>query len=65
MQEASGLHGRLRFGVFELDFRADGLSALRVISRTSVMACKHTRKPLPQIVRELNVDAWILQAVLV
>src|SRR5712692_4067554 len=31
------------------------ISALRVISRTSVMAYKHARKPLPQIARELNV----------
>ena len=35
------------------------ISALRVISRTSVMAYKHTRKPLPQIARELNVDAVV------
>jgi ferredoxin-NADP reductase len=50
------------------DYFADGMtdelisdlgqiSALRVISRTSVMAYKRTRKPLPQIARELNVDA--------
>jgi TolB-like protein/DNA-binding winged helix-turn-helix (wHTH) protein/Flp pilus assembly protein TadD len=50
------------------DYFADGMtdelisalgqiSALRVISRTSVMAYKHARKPLPQIARELNVDA--------
>lgn len=52
------------------DYFADGMTdelisdlgqigALRVISRTSVMAYKHTRKPLPQIARELNVDAVI------
>ena len=35
------------------------ISALRVISRTSVMAYKGSRKPLPQIARELNVDAVI------
>src|SRR6185369_5638485 len=35
------------------------ISALRVISRTSVMGYKGTRKPLPQIARELNVDAVI------
>jgi len=35
------------------------ISALRVISRTSVMAYKHARKPLPQIARELNVDAVV------
>ena len=32
------------------------ISALRVISRTSVMVYKGARKPLPQIARELNVD---------
>jgi TolB-like protein len=35
------------------------ISALRVISRTSVMPYKHTRKPLPQIAHELNVDAVV------
>jgi TolB-like protein/DNA-binding winged helix-turn-helix (wHTH) protein len=50
------------------DYFADGMtdelitdlakiSALRVISRTSVMQYKGTRKPVPQIARELNVDA--------
>ncbi len=50
------------------DYFADGMTdqliadlgrigALRVISRTSVMGYKHARKPLPQIARELNVDA--------
>src|SRR5947207_1867233 len=33
------------------------ISALRVISRTSVMQYKGTKKPIPQIARELNVDA--------
>jgi len=57
------------------DFFADGMtdeliselgqiSALRVISRTSVMAYKHARKPLPQIARELNVDAVVEGTVL-
>jgi TolB-like protein/DNA-binding winged helix-turn-helix (wHTH) protein/Tfp pilus assembly protein PilF len=32
---------------------------LRVISRTSVMQYKGTKKPLPQIARELNVDAVV------
>jgi TolB-like protein/DNA-binding winged helix-turn-helix (wHTH) protein len=52
----------------EQDYFADGMtdelitdlakiSALRVISRTSVMQYKGTRKPVPQIARELNVDA--------
>jgi TolB-like protein/DNA-binding winged helix-turn-helix (wHTH) protein/Tfp pilus assembly protein PilF len=35
------------------------ISALRVISRTSVMRFKATRAPLPQIARELNVDAIV------
>lgn len=52
------------------DYFADGMtdelitdlaqiSALRVISRTSVMVYKGTRKPLPEIARELNVDAVV------
>jgi len=40
------------------------ISALRVISRTSVMAYKGARKPLLQIARELNVDAVIEGSVL-
>ncbi|SEB84044.1 TolB amino-terminal domain-containing protein [Rhizobiales bacterium GAS188] len=40
------------------------ISALRVISRTSVMAYKRIRKPLPQIARELNVEAVIEGTVL-
>jgi TolB-like protein/DNA-binding winged helix-turn-helix (wHTH) protein/tetratricopeptide (TPR) repeat protein len=40
------------------------ISALRVISRTSVMAYKGTRKPLPQVARELNVDAVVEGTVL-
>jgi TolB-like protein/Flp pilus assembly protein TadD len=35
------------------------IEALRVISRTSVMQYKGVKKPLPQIARELNVDAVI------
>jgi TolB-like protein/DNA-binding winged helix-turn-helix (wHTH) protein/Flp pilus assembly protein TadD len=57
------------------DYFADGMtdelitdlariSALRVISRTSVMAYKHTRKSLPEIARELNVDAVVEGTVL-
>ena len=57
------------------DYFADGMtdelisdlgqiSALRVISRTSVMTYKHVRKPLPQIARELNVDAVVEGTVL-
>ena len=40
------------------------ISALRVISRTSVMAYKGARKPMPQIARELNVDAVVEGTVL-
>jgi eukaryotic-like serine/threonine-protein kinase len=54
----------------EQEYFADGLTealitdlaqvrALRVISRTSVMGYKGAKKPLPQIGRELNVDAVI------
>lgn len=57
------------------DYFADGMtdelitalgqiSALRVISRTSVMPYKKTRKPLPQIARELGVDAVVEGTVL-
>jgi serine/threonine protein kinase/Tfp pilus assembly protein PilF len=52
------------------DYFADGIteeliaalaqiSALNVISRTSVMPYKAVKKPLPQIARELNVDAIV------
>jgi TolB-like protein/DNA-binding winged helix-turn-helix (wHTH) protein/Flp pilus assembly protein TadD len=40
------------------------ISALRVISRTSVMPYKRARKPLPQIAHELDVDAVVEGAVL-
>jgi TolB-like protein/Tfp pilus assembly protein PilF/predicted Ser/Thr protein kinase len=40
------------------------ISALRVISRTSVMAYKGARKPLPDIARELKVDAVVAGSVL-
>jgi TolB-like protein/DNA-binding winged helix-turn-helix (wHTH) protein/Flp pilus assembly protein TadD len=40
------------------------ISALRVISRTSVMPYKRARKPLPQIAHELNVDAVVEGTVL-
>jgi TolB-like protein/DNA-binding winged helix-turn-helix (wHTH) protein/Tfp pilus assembly protein PilF len=57
------------------DYFADGMtdelitdlgqiSALRVISRTSVMPYKRARKPLPQIAKELNVDAVVEGTVL-
>jgi len=52
------------------DFFADGMTAeligqlskiaqLRVVSRTSVMTYKGTRTPLPQIARDLTVDALL------
>ncbi len=40
------------------------ISALRVISRTSVMVYKGARKPLPQIASELHVDAVVEGTVL-
>ncbi|HTC89933.1 MAG TPA: hypothetical protein VK686_16610, partial [Bryobacteraceae bacterium] len=40
------------------------ISELRVISRTSAMTYKGARKPLPQIARELNVDAVVEGTVL-
>jgi len=57
------------------DYFADGMtdelitdlgqiSALRVISRTSVMSYKKARKPLPQIAQELGVDAVVEGTVL-
>jgi TolB-like protein/DNA-binding winged helix-turn-helix (wHTH) protein len=57
-------------GDTDQDYFADGMtdalitdlgkiSALRVISRTSVMQYKGTKKPLPEIARDLNVDAVI------
>jgi len=56
------------------DFFVDGMTdalitrlaqigALRVTSRTSVMRYRETDKPLPQVARELNVDAVIEGAV--
>ena len=57
------------------DYFADGMtdelitdlgqiSALRVISRTSVMPYKRARRPLPEIARELHVDAVVEGTVL-
>jgi TolB-like protein/DNA-binding winged helix-turn-helix (wHTH) protein/tetratricopeptide (TPR) repeat protein len=48
----------------ELITQLGHISALRVISRTSVMAYKHTRKPLREIARQLNVDAVVEGTVL-
>jgi serine/threonine protein kinase/TolB-like protein/pimeloyl-ACP methyl ester carboxylesterase/Flp pilus assembly protein TadD len=62
-------------GDAEQDYLVDGMtealinelgkiSALRVISRSSVMQYRQTPKPLPQIGRELNVDAVVEGSVL-
>jgi TolB-like protein/cytochrome c-type biogenesis protein CcmH/NrfG len=40
------------------------VKSLRVISRTSVMKYKETKKPLPEIAKELNVDAIVEGTVL-
>ncbi|MBZ5671843.1 MAG: winged helix-turn-helix domain-containing protein [Acidobacteriia bacterium] len=40
------------------------IGSLRVISRTSVMQYKEVKRPLPQIARELNVDALVEGSVL-
>ncbi len=59
----------------EQEYFADGMTealitslakveALRVISRTSVMQYKRARKPLPEIARELGVDAVVEGSVL-
>src|SRR5262245_10222284 len=40
------------------------ISSLKVISRTSVMGYKGTRKPLPEIAKELNVDGIVEGAVI-
>ena len=48
----------------ELTTTLGKIRALRVISRTSVMRYKKTNKPLPEIAKELNVDAVIEGAVL-
>jgi TolB-like protein/DNA-binding winged helix-turn-helix (wHTH) protein len=62
-------------GDLSQDFLADGVTeelitelgksnALRVISRTSVMQYKGTKKPVQEIARELNVDAVLEGTVL-
>jgi TolB-like protein/DNA-binding winged helix-turn-helix (wHTH) protein/Flp pilus assembly protein TadD len=61
-------------GDAKLDYFADGMTEdlttqlsklgdLRVISHTSVMQYRGTTKPLPQVARELNVDAVVEGAV--
>ena len=44
--------------------RLSTLRDVRVVSRTSVMQFKQSRKPVPEIARELNVDAVVEGAVL-
>ena len=62
-------------GAPDQDYFADGLTeslitalakigSLRVISRTSIMQYKHAPKTLPQIARELSVDAVVEGSVL-
>ena len=48
----------------ELIIHLAQISALRVVSRTSVMTYKGVRKPLAQIASELNVDAVVEGSVL-
>ncbi len=48
----------------ELITEVSRISALRVISRTSVMRYKKTDKPLPEIARELGVDGVVEGSVL-
>jgi len=59
----------------EREYFADGMTdalitalskirALRLISRTTVMRYKGTKEPLPQIARELNVEAVVQGTVL-
>lgn len=48
----------------ELTTRLAKISALRVISRTSVMQYKGVTKTAPEIARELNVDALLVGSVL-
>jgi TolB-like protein/DNA-binding winged helix-turn-helix (wHTH) protein/Flp pilus assembly protein TadD len=48
----------------ELIIHLAQISSLRVISRTSAMSYKNVRKPLPEIARELGVEAIVEGAVL-
>jgi len=59
----------------EQDYFSDGMTdevihtlaqipALRITSRTSIMQYKGTRKPIPQIARELNVDGIVEGSIL-
>jgi TolB-like protein/DNA-binding winged helix-turn-helix (wHTH) protein/Flp pilus assembly protein TadD len=48
----------------ELITALGNVNGLRVISRSSTMLYKHVRKPLPEIARELNVDAVVEGTVL-
>jgi eukaryotic-like serine/threonine-protein kinase len=48
----------------ELIAKLARIASLRVISRTSVMEYKNAHKPLPEIAKELNVDAIVEGSVL-
>jgi TolB-like protein/DNA-binding winged helix-turn-helix (wHTH) protein len=48
----------------ELITKLAGIASIRVISRTSVMEYKKSRKTVPQIAKELNVDAILEGSVL-
>jgi serine/threonine protein kinase len=48
----------------ELTTRLSHISSLRVISRTSAMHYKDTRKSVPEVARDLNVDAILEGSVL-
>ena len=43
----------------ELTTELSQISSLRVVSRTSAMRYKGTQKSVPEIARELNVDAVV------
>jgi len=62
LENLSGDHSQDYFAdamTDELITELTKVSALRVISRTSTMRYKGVRKPLPEIARDLNVDAVI------
>src|SRR6266851_3790976 len=66
-QNISGDEGQEYFSdgmTEELITELAGIRSLRVISRTSAMQYKGTRKTMPEIGRELNVDAVVEGAVL-
>ncbi len=62
LQNLSGDPGQEYFAdgmTDELTTELAHISNLRVVSRTSVMAYKGSRSPLPEIARQLNVDAIV------